>query len=245
VSDRTKIKILLLVFLAFLTSFFFQGIIASASTPDVEKVAKTITVRIEGASRGSGIIIERRGKTYTVLTNAHVMQNVGDYAIVAPDGKCYPIEFETIRRLPQIDLAIFLFSSPVSYSVAQLGNSAQLNLGQVVYAGGWANSGANRNVQSRVFLASQGELTEIDSPLDSGYSLTYTNLVRVGMSGGPLLDERGKLIGINGLIRLTDADAIVASGIKIDLFQRWHPQLIKTIPLPAAAVINCPQEYIN
>ncbi len=214
-----------------------------ASIPEPKKVAQEITVRIEGTARGSGVIIERRGKTYTVLTNAHVLQQIGNYAIVTPDGKCYAIKSDTIRQLPELDLAIFLFSSAVSYSSAQLGNSAQLSPGQTVYVGGWANSGGI--LQSRVFFTSQGQLTEINSQLPSGYSLSYTNLVRVGMSGGPVLDQQGRLVGINGLIRLTDDDAIVGSAIKIDRFEHWHSQLIKTIPIPSVSSITCPRKYIN
>ncbi|OKH22993.1 trypsin [Hydrococcus rivularis NIES-593] len=216
---------------------------AFASVPELKKAAQTITVRIEGTARGSGVIVERRGQTYTVLTNAHVLQPTGSYGIVAPDGKCYSIKSDTIRQLPELDLAIFLFSSTIPYAIAQLGNPTQLSPGQTVYVGGWANSGGK--LHSRVFFTSQGQLTEIDSQLPAGYSLSYTNLVRVGMSGGPILDQQGRLVGINGLIRLNSDDEIVGSGIKIDQFQRWHSQVIKTIPDPSASAIACPRRYTN
>jgi S1-C subfamily serine protease len=216
---------------------------AFASVPEFKKVAQTITVRIEGTARGSGVIVERRGQTYTVLTNAHVLQPTGNYGIVAPDGKCYSIKSDTIRQLPELDLAIFLFSSTIPYAIAQLGNPTQLSPGQTVYVGGWANSGGK--LHSRVFFTSQGQLTEINSQLPAGYSLSYTNLVRVGMSGGPILDQQGRLVGINGLIRLNSDDEIVGSGIKIDQFQRWYSQVIKTIPDPSASAIACPRRYTN
>jgi serine protease Do len=214
-----------------------------ASEAEVKDVAQKITVRIEGTTRGSGVMVERRGQTYTVLTNAHVLQNVGSYIIVAPDGKCYSIKSDTIKALPDLDLAVFLFQSTVPYSVARLGDSKQLTASQTVYVGGWANSGGM--LQSRVFFTSPGQLTEVDSQLPSGYSLSYTNLVRVGMSGGPVLDQESRLVGINGLIRLNDEDAIVGSGIKIEQFQQWHSQIVKSIPLPSASAIACPRSSFN
>lgn len=215
-----------------------------AAAPEVKKISQAITVRIEGMARGSGVIVERRGKTYTVLTNAHVLQQAGSYGMVTPDGKCHTIAANTIKQLPQLDLAIFLFSSNNAYATAQLSDRKPLNLGQTIYVGGWANSG-EPVLQSRVFLTSQGQITEVDSQFPLGYSLSYTNLVRVGMSGGPILDEQGKLIGINGLIRLDANDAIVGSGIKIEQFQRLYARIVKTIPIPAASSITCPRQYIN
>jgi len=215
-----------------------------AATSEVEKISQSITVRIEGTARGSGVIVERRGKTYTVLTNAHVLQQPGNYGIVTPDGKCHGIEANTIKLLPQLDLAIFLFSSNNAYATARLSDRKPLNLGQRIYVGGWANSG-EPVLQSRVFLTSEGQITEVDSEFPLGYSLSYTNLVRVGMSGGPVLDEQGKLVGINGLIRLDANDAIVGSGIKIEQFQRLYAQIVKTVPIPPASSIACPRQYTN
>lgn len=37
-------------------------------------------------------------------------------------------------------------------------------------------------------------------PLVGGYQLGYTNEIKQGMSGGPLLDQSGKLVGVNGLL---------------------------------------------
>lgn len=221
-----------------------EKVMVVAAAPEVEKISKAITVRIEGTARGSGVIVERRGNTYTVLTNAHVLQHAGSYGIVTPDGKCHSIALNTIKPLPQLDLAIFLFSSNTSYATAQLSDRKPLNPGQTIYVGGWANSG-EPVLQSRVFLTSQGQIIEIDSQFPLGYSLSYTNLVRVGMSGGPVLDEQGKLIGINGLIRLDSNDAIVGSGIKIEQFQRLYAQIVKTIPIPSASSITCPRKYVN
>jgi serine protease Do len=242
--SRSKFLQSLLAGFAIAVFFPSQEITVFAAASEVEKISKAITVRIEGTARGSGVIVERRGKTYTVLTNAHVLQHNGSYGIVTPDGECHSIALNTIKLIPKVDLAIFLFSSNNSYATAQLSDRQPLNLGETIYVGGWANSG-EPVLQSRVFLTSQGQITEVDSQFPLGYSLSYTNLVRVGMSGGPILDKQGKLIGINGLIRLDANDAIVGSGIKIAQFQNLRSQIVKTIPIPAASSIACPRKYTN
>jgi WD40 repeat protein len=209
-----------------------QAIIAAGIEPatiDPVAIAQEITVRIEGASNGSGAIIERNGNTYYVLTNAHVFKKAGSYMVIAPDGNRYPIDDTKVSKLPGMDLAIFSFVSPLTYNIATIGNDEGLNPGQKIYVSGWPRAGTL--MRQRIFISTQGKLTEIDSKLSRGYSLTYTNLVRVGMSGGPILDDRGQLIGIHGLARLQEnSDRVVSSGIKIDKFLQWHAS--NTLPEP-------------
>jgi S1-C subfamily serine protease len=62
--------------------------------------------------------------------------------------------------------------------------------------------------------------------LQEGYQIGYTNDVEQGMSGGPVLNQSGQLIGINGglkhplqgIIAFTFIDGSVPSQ---DIFQRW------------------------
>ncbi len=184
-------------------------------------IAQEITVRIEGASNGSGAIIERNGNTYYVLTNAHVFKQAGSYMVITPDGNRYPIDDSKVVKLPGMDLAVFFFNSPLAYDIASLGNDNFLSVGQPIYVSGWPRAGTM--MRQRLFISTKGKLTELDSELTRGYSLTYTNLVRVGMSGGPILNEQGQLIGIHGLARLMkNSDLIVSSGIKISKFLQWH-----------------------
>jgi WD40 repeat protein len=192
-----------------------------ASNPSVTQVAQEITVRIDGVSSGSGVIVDRKGNTYYVLTNAHVFQQREGYGIITPDGKRYPIEHNSLKTLPGIDLALVSFRTNLNYRVATLGNSEQIIPGQKVYVSGWSKSGGS--LREQIWVTTEGIVTETQSKLGSGYSITYSNLVRVGMSGGPVLDGQGKVIAINGIVRLenNNSNNIVASGIAIDKFIRW------------------------
>jgi WD40 repeat protein len=200
--------------------------IALALTADrVKAVAKEITVRIEGPKGGSGVILEKKGNTYYILTNWHVVDKAGDYRVITPDGKTHSVYYSLVRRMPGADLAIVPFSSPQSYPLAQLANSPATPGKQAIVAG-WPISGGS--LRQPIFLATEGSLTGRQTAWN-GYTLVYSNLVRAGMSGGPVLDDAGRLIAINGIVRLEDnSDKIVAAGIEINTFMKWR----STISLP-------------
>jgi hypothetical protein len=82
------------------------------SAEAVAKVAKAITVRIEGATQGSGVLVKREGNRYTVLTAWHVVsgQRPGEELdVYTPDGQQHQVEQGSIKRLGQVDLAVLTF----------------------------------------------------------------------------------------------------------------------------------------
>ncbi len=205
--------------------FLLTQITAQLTETELEQIATKITVRIDGEDRGgTGVIVEKKGDTYYVLTNWHVVDKAGDYQIITPDGKQHPVYYNLIQQLPGIDLAIAPFYSTKNYPIAQLGNAAEIEEGKTVYVAGWPRSGGS--LQQRIFISSSGRITGRQQPRN-GYSLLYDNLVRAGMSGGPVLDEEGRLIGINGIVKLEeDSDKIVSGGIEINTFLNWRNSAI-------------------
>lgn len=112
-------------------------VIASIPQP-VRDIADKITVRIDGANGGSGIIIKSAGNTYTVLTCWHVVDKKGNYTVRTGDGKTYQVNYSTVKRIGNIDLAEFQFTSNENYRPVEIGNSSQVTAGSTVYAFGWA-----------------------------------------------------------------------------------------------------------
>jgi tetratricopeptide (TPR) repeat protein len=115
--------------------------IAKASTAEeIEKIAEKITVLIpseeEGANgkitaNGSGSIIAKEGRVYTVLTASHVIcKDARDACkfyydqlkIITWDGKKYPLDYNSIKKLPGVDLALVQFQSDQNYQLATLAN---------------------------------------------------------------------------------------------------------------------------
>jgi carboxyl-terminal processing protease len=202
--------------------------ISYALTPtEVSQLAKQFTVLIEGTNSGSGAIVKREGNTYYVLTANQVVEGAGKQAIVTPDGRRYQLNYATVRQLPSRDLALVQFTSNQNYRVADLGDAGVARLGTAVYVAGFpkptANTGGNYQfTEGKIF--SRPAQNQVN-----GYALNYTNATRSGMSGGPVLNEEGRLIGIH---RQAENQALSSNvglnlGIPINGYRQQIAQLIE------------------
>ena len=171
-----------------------QFAVAQLSPQQVEAIGREITVRIDGGAGGSGVIVERKDNTYFVLTNHHVVRYPDRYEIETSDGSRYPVY--KMQELPGFDLALVQFQSNKIYRVAELGNSDQLAGGTQVYATGFPVPGPGREQRSYRFSA--GQFQRYQPTGDNGYTMVYNSEVIPGMSGGPVLDGIGRVVGING-----------------------------------------------
>jgi serine protease Do len=215
--------------------------VTEAKNSTVEKIAKEVTIRVLGnGSPGSGVIIAQSGKTYTALTCQHVVPDgkKGSYRVLLADGKTYPAQVKFTPKLKGLDLALVEFESDTNYRVVKLGKSQQLSPNTSVYAAGFPNHqtiDATRIEETitwgrRAFRLTTGKIGTISiapQSLPEGYSLGYTNEVASGMSGGPVFNDRGELIGINGRLKypLQGIDAFTfADGTKpsVEKFQQME-----------------------
>lgn len=172
--------------------------IAQALSPEeVNLRAKQVTVRIDGANTGSGAIVDYSNKVYTVLTNWHVMKNSGDYVVETIDGRQHQVDTASIKQLPGLDLAVLKFDSTENYQVAQTGDSSNLNEGQSIYFAGYP--GELRTEDNRYYRFFTANLVGIlPKSTDNGYSLIYSGEAFPGMSGGPVYNQEGLMIGVHG-----------------------------------------------
>lgn len=194
-------------------------IVLSYTAENVSSIAKEVTVIIEAKeSSGSGVIIGHRGNEYSVLSNWHVLKAQGGQSIKTKDGKTYQILPNSIRQIGTLDLAVGTFISNKLYRVVEFGNSDTLAEGNTIYI-----TGAPANLQgisSRNLLVVGGQLVGYNSADPNGYTLIYNNNTMPGMSGGPVLDSNGNLIGIHGRGSRdqNDQKSGFNLGIPIDLF---------------------------
>jgi tetratricopeptide (TPR) repeat protein len=170
---------------------------AALTAPEIGQIAKAITVQIESLDHGSGVIIKRDGNIYTVLTAAHVVKNPGTYAVITADGKRFSVNVNTIKRFAGVDLAVLQFSSSQKYAVAEMGDSAKVIEGSPCYVAGFPLK--TKAITESIYSFTTGKVSaNAKKPLADGYALVYSNSTLPGMSGGPVLDEQGRLIGIHG-----------------------------------------------
>ena len=180
---------------------------AQMSPSEVSQVAKQVTVLISGQNPGSGVIIDRKGDTYKVLTAHHVVNTPDEYYVVPNDGKEYQLDYKRVRRLPNTDLAILEFKSPTAYPTATLGNAGSITEGMSTFVTGFPAPSEAINLS--IYSFTEGRLIANSSRLlRDGYSLVYSNSTQPGMSGGPVFNSQGHVIGIHGR-----ADAKLQNGV--------------------------------
>ncbi len=179
-----------------LTPALIQPHIALCYTAeDISRIAKDVTVIIDGNELGSGVVIGHQGYDYSVLTNWHVLKSAENATVKTKDGAKYQIKPSSVKRIAGLDLAVFTFSSQKLYRVAEIGNSDTISEGSVLYVTG---APANlKGIETRNLLVVGGQLVGYDSS-QNGYTLIYSNNTMPGMSGGSVIDKNGNLVGIHG-----------------------------------------------
>jgi tetratricopeptide (TPR) repeat protein len=174
----------------------------------LDRQARLVTVRIENSKEnGSGVIVGRDGNSYYVLTAEHVVKNTQALKVTTHEQRTYKISPSDIQRSEGTDLAIVKFTTTQPYQVATLGDYS-ISDGAVVFPGGWP---APTKIDSQQWqwqlnpgsISSQerGELETQNKQSfakNGGYDLIYTSMTYGGMSGGPIFDTAGRVIGIHG-----------------------------------------------
>jgi len=197
-----------------------------AKTPqEIAKLAISATVQINGKTSGSGtgFIIAKQGTTYTVLTANHVVADKDTYTIRSHTRKDYPVIRSVLLQKGQKapDLAVVIFNSAESYPVVTLGDSEQATVGTEIFVFGYPAIPPSRKDQTeRNFEFVPGYVTSRLPTHSDGYTLRYNAVTKGGMSGGPVFDGEGRVVGVHGegdrdYDRVTDRDRKVITGLAL------------------------------
>ncbi len=173
---------------------------------------------------GSGVVIDRSGH---VLTNFHVVDRARQMQVTLFDGTSYPARL--VGTDPPTDVAVLRIDAPSEVLVpVTFGTSTNLLVGQNVYAIGnpfglertlttGVISSLNRTLPRRSRGGTMKSIIQIDAAINPG------------SSGGPLLDSRARMIGMNTAIASrTGESAGVGFAIPVNTVLRVVPQLIKS-----------------
>lgn len=198
--------------------------VAHITTKSVREGALLLfTVEIPAEGEGSGVVLDRQGH---ILTNAHVVEGAQEIQATLFNGKSYAARLVGQDRIT--DVAVLkIDAAPEDLFPVMFGDSNRLRVGQRVYAIG-NPFGFERTLSS-------GIISSLNRTLPSrSKARTIKNVIQIdaainpGNSGGPLLDTRGRMIGMNTAIASrTGESAGVGFAIPINAIARIVPQLIE------------------
>jgi S1-C subfamily serine protease len=161
----------------------------AAAATSVLRRAQQVTVRIRslGCDRfgiGSGFVLPGG----VVVTNRHVIDEPRAVTLNTWDG--VSLEASVTGIAVDSDLAILQLSEAAELPVAELRTTA-VEVGETVVAVGYPGGGPATVTTGSVVGLVDGELLDEPAPV-----LRVDALIRQGNSGGPLLDEEGRVVGV-------------------------------------------------
>lgn len=178
---------------------------------------------------GSGSVITRQGH---ILTNFHVVEGARTIQCHLYDGKTY--DATLVGSDPASDIAVLhIEAEPEVLFPVTFGNSERLKVGQRVYALG-NPFGLERTLSTGIISSLNRTLPGRRSDR-SGRSRSLKQIIQIdasinpGSSGGPLLDSRGRMIGMNMAIASTTGESAgVGFAIPVNTIARVVPQLVRS-----------------
>ncbi len=176
---------------------------------------------VEG--QGSGFIIDRKG---LVLTNNHVVAGGGELTVKLSDDREF--KAEVVGTDPRTDVAVIklkdLKKDLPDTEVAELGNSDEIEVGDYAIAIG-NPFGLERTVTQGIvsFKGRSGLPIAGGGPVYQDFIQTDAS-INYGNSGGPLVNIRGQVIGINTAIN--PAGQGIGFAIPVNMARRVADQLI-------------------
>jgi serine protease Do len=182
-----------------------KAVVPSVVSIDTSGIRTERMMNVWGESRthsypsqgqGSGVIVSKEGH---IITNHHVIAGQNNQIrVTLHSGKTY--DAELIGEDSLLDIAVIKIERKELFIPLKLGDSSQVEVGQLVFAVG-NPFGLGESVTQGIISAKERSIS------DNQRNLFQTDAaINPGNSGGPLVNLTGEIIGINAAISTLDKD---------------------------------------
>jgi serine protease Do len=177
----------------------------------------------ERTGRGSGVVIDREG---FILTNNHMVEGAEKVTVEFADGT--RIKAEVVGTDPPTDLALIKIDPRGEIPFVPLGDSDALRIGEWVMAIGNPHN-FKHTVSVGVVSALGRKLPYLSDRDGGGRDISLDNFIQTdaainfGNSGGPLINTRGEIVGINTAI--SAAAQNIGFAVPVNVARDIMPQL--------------------
>jgi S1-C subfamily serine protease len=170
---------------------------------------------------GSGFVLDSAGH---ILTNNHVVAGADSVDVLLANGVSLPAQVVGTDQV--YDLAVIHVDVPaITLIPLELGDSSQLQVGQTVIAIG-NPFGLDRTLTSGL-ISALGRRVRTSENSVIGQAIQTDAAINPGNSGGPLLDTRGRVVGINTAINSPSGGSVgIGFAVPINIAKRVAPDLI-------------------
>ncbi len=194
-----------------------------------------ITATANEAQRalGSGFVFDKAGY---IITNFHVIDGAGSIRVTFSNNKS--IDAKLVGSDPSTDIAVLkVNTSSGALTALTLGNSDAVEVGDAVVAIG-NPFGLSRTVTAGIVSALQRQI-EAPNQYAIDHVIQTDAAINHGNSGGPLLNARGEVIGVNAQIEtggITEGNVGVGFAVPSNTVKTVAGQLIATGRVDHAAI---------
>lgn len=178
---------------------------------------------------GTGFVYDTDDEYAYILTNHHVVSNASSVSVIFTNNKEEQVEIVGSDEF--IDIAVLKIAKDKIISVAEMGTSEGLRVGDTTFAvGSPINSDLYSWTVTRGILSGKDRIVEVEGSSNSSSIvikvLQTDTAINSGNSGGPLCDVNGNVIGITNMKLVTESVEGMGFAIPIETALNYAEKLV-------------------